>query len=422
MPYLPEVLDEVKVVVDNYRSTTRLEYPTAQDFADPNHRTIVVIGGNTLSRGLTLEGLVCSFFIRTASAYDTLLQMGRWFGYRPGYEDLPRVWMSDQLKEWFTWLATVEYETRLDIDRYEAEHLTPQEFAVRIRTHPKMAITSALKMRHAVSAEVSYSDQRLQTILFNHRDKDWLAGNLAATRNLIKSGIKQADSVDRSSVGRGRTMLSNVPAATILRFLDEYKFHDSAHDLRSEPLKSYISAQNALGDLLAWNVVVMGLAASRLGRLDLGLMDDVGLINRSRMDVIQPHANIKGLMSKVDRVVDLGISSAELAGKDDQALQAMRPDGIGLLAIYPISKDSTPENRVQGRQPRAPLAAVEHVIGLGMVFPKATKGMTPQTYMSADLSSIEHEEDVVDLDGLDPIEEGEEQSSETKSSEQPPRS
>ena len=64
-----------------------------------------------LSRGLTLEGLVVSYFLRSANAYDTLLQMGRWFGYRAGYEDLQRMWMTADLRGYFTDLATVEQES-----------------------------------------------------------------------------------------------------------------------------------------------------------------------------------------------------------------------------------------------------------------------------------------------------------------------
>ena len=118
---------------------------------------IVAVGGNTLSRGLTLEGLSVSFFVRTASAYDTLLQMGRWFGYRNGYADLTRIWMTDEMREWFHHLATVEQEIRYDIERYETDHLTPEQLGPRIRTHPKLAITAAAKMQHARAADASYS-------------------------------------------------------------------------------------------------------------------------------------------------------------------------------------------------------------------------------------------------------------------------
>ena len=106
--YIEPVLQDMDVKVDNYKSEDRLDYTGER-------KTVIVIGGNTLSRGLTLEGLVVSYFVRTASAYDTLLQMGRWFGYRSGYEDLPRIWMTRELEEQFMALATVEAEIRDDV-------------------------------------------------------------------------------------------------------------------------------------------------------------------------------------------------------------------------------------------------------------------------------------------------------------------
>src|SRR5262249_6766719 len=135
-------------------------------------------------RGLTLEGLVVSYFVRAAGSYDTLLQMARWFGYREGYEDLPRIWMTEELQSSFTDLALVEQEIRFDIARYENEGLTPRSFGPRIRCHPSLSITSPMKMRHAVDAEVSFSGQLVQTILFHHRDVDEVEENLAAARRL----------------------------------------------------------------------------------------------------------------------------------------------------------------------------------------------------------------------------------------------
>lgn len=62
---------------------------------------MIAVGGMSLSRGLTLEGLVISYFYRNSKMYDTLMQMGRWFGYRNGYADLCRIWMSDESIEWY---------------------------------------------------------------------------------------------------------------------------------------------------------------------------------------------------------------------------------------------------------------------------------------------------------------------------------
>src|SRR3954469_7252539 len=130
-PQLSGVLDSCRIIMDNSSSEDRLDYENGPVVA-------IAVGGNTLSRGLTLEGLSVSYFVRAVSAYDTLLQMGRWFGFRNGYADLPRIWMTDELVGWFRHLAIVEAEIRKDIDRYLTEDKNPLTFAVRIRTHPKM--------------------------------------------------------------------------------------------------------------------------------------------------------------------------------------------------------------------------------------------------------------------------------------------
>src|SRR3546814_3394548 len=91
---LSVVASSIDVKVENWRSQDRIDYSV------PGRRYIV-IGGNVLARGLTLAGLVVSFFMRTSSQYDTLMQMGRWFGFRPGYEDLPRLWMEEDVRDAF---------------------------------------------------------------------------------------------------------------------------------------------------------------------------------------------------------------------------------------------------------------------------------------------------------------------------------
>jgi hypothetical protein len=389
--HLPEVLGAVKVTVDNYTwpRVDRLHYE------EDRPSTVVAIGGNTLSRGLTLEGLVTSFFVRSASAYDTLLQMGRWFGYRQGYEDLPRIWMTPQLTDWFFWLGTVEQEIRLDARRYETERVTPREFAVRIRTHPKLAVTSALKMRKAVTAHVSYGDRRLQTILFNHRDAAWLAGNWRAGADLVRRVLAAGLTPTPTSQAGGRTVIKGVPVAMVLDFLDAYTFHEENFDLQEAPLRAYILGQNSHRSLLTWNIAVMGVRPGR-GTAPLGLPERVGLINRSRLELEGiPHANIKALMSKVDRVVDLDVDPRTLASADDEDLVRLRnqhaPE-VGSLLLYPIAADSRPDQPRRGRQRRAPLDGVGGVLGVGLVFPAAVGAFTSYEYVTADLSAVEHEE------------------------------
>lgn len=392
--HIPGVLDDVKVVIDNYLSDDRLHY-------GEEPQVVIAVGGNTLSRGLTLEGLVVSFFLRTASAYDTLLQMGRWFGYRNGYGDLPRIWTTPELAEYFQFLATVEAEIRIDVARYEKEQLDPTEFGVRVRTHPKLAITSALKMQAAVDCEVSYSGRRLQTILFEHRNHSWLTQNLEAARELVRaSGGDSAEPLQR-----GRYLYQGVSVAHIDHFLSTYLFHRDSQDLVASRIRQYVLAQNDHGELLRWNVAIVGREDRAWGPIDLGTGLDrpVGLINRAAVRGTSEHANIKSLMSKEDRVIDLGLGPAELKDLDDAHLQARRPPGVGLVILYPINKDSRPQRSKasSGRATtRIDLEAAEHIIGVGLVFPDAQRAETKVSYKTVELPIGE----VDDVEEVDPSE------------------
>lgn len=379
-----QVIQNTIIVVENAQSEQRLNYsePVIQ----------IVIGGNVLTRGLTLEGLIVSYFVRTANAYDTLLQMGRWFGYRSGYGDLPRIWMTAELENYFFDLATVEQEVRNDIRRYELEGITPLQFGPRIRTHPSLSITSRMKMQSAVQTEVSYSDRRLQTILFKHKDRHWLLQNLDAARRLIQQCIAIDIQVEQGNYNN--FIYRNVPVRIVVGFFEQYQFHENSVDLRSQLIQDYIHDQNQEDALQRWSVVIAGKAGdSESEMLDITSDLRVPLLTRSRLRIgSSDYASLGTIMSKEDRVADLNIDRPEISAVDDVELQAMRPEGIGLLILYPISRRSAPRNLSSaGISRREPLDAVEHVIGVGLVFPRA-RHLTPQTYMTVDLSGIPREE------------------------------
>jgi hypothetical protein len=401
-PHLLEVVSSADVVIDNYRSQERLDYPV--DEAD-DPRTVIVVGGNTLSRGLTLQGLVVSYFLRTASAYDTLQQMGRWFGYRRGYSDLPRVWMTDELLGYFQFLAMVEDEIRVDIARYEQEHKTPLELVTRVRTHSTLTITSALKMRNAESVEVSYNGSRQQTFIFKHLDDDWLTKNLEATRALVRDAL--ATGADKKAMQLGQTRLARVPVQLITRFLEDYQIHEDL-PLKPNLCRDYIARQNEYGELLEWNVMVMGRQGSPYGTLDLGLGDEVGLMARARLDIgDQKDANIKAVMSRIDRIADLDIDRAGLSGAEDDILKQIRDDhdAPGMLLLYPIYRLSPPTIRkpAMGKPPSRPrkqLDAVLDVIGMGLIFPESKHPETTVEYKAVALPAEGGLED----DEVDPAE------------------
>ncbi len=391
-PHLMAVVEATQVILDNSRSDDRLDYSGQPVVA-------IAVGGNTLSRGLTLEGLVVSFFVRAATAYDTLLQMGRWFGYRPGYADLPRIWMTAELRDWFRFLAGVEAEIRTDIERYMTDDLTPLTFAVRIPDHPVMNITAAAKMRDARPVSAAYGGMRIQTRYFPLDDADWHRGNRQAARSLIAEmgGLEAASERERS-----RVLWRDVPAATVLRFLDGYEMHEKSPDRNTSLIRSYVEKRAKHGSLTRWNVAVIGSSTSGLDDYDFGSGVSVPKNIRGRLKDSRP-ADIKTLMSLRDAAIDLDAPSGRLTEAAVKSLRVEQLPDTGLLTLYPLDRDVIPP-----RESREPLGTAEDVIGVGIVFPEPPSGTDDKVYFAADLSGVAVTDDYLEEEDLSLIEDDEE--------------
>ena len=376
--HLQAVLDAIEFPVENGASDDRIDY-TEQS------KTYVVVGGSILARGLTLEGLTVSYFLRTASQYDTLLQMGRWFGYRRRYEDLPRIWMTEELRLRFRALAAVEREIRDDIEQYRLQNLTPMDVAVRIRTIPGMAITAANRMRSAHNCAVSYWGTHRQTFHFDQRDEETLRRNWASAANLVsradEDGIR-----DQAAEARGRKLWRDVPKSTIQHFFDTYVVHSTHTDLAASMLLPFLEQDDSR--LARWNV---GIVETRFGPespLPLGGVSTVRMVNRARLVGSNSFADIKALMSKRDLLFDCTEDTPNRSGWD--GLKAARMESVGqvpLLLLYPIDRASKPQ---LSSTVRTALDAAFHVIGFGIVFPgSVTEG---GNFVSVNLSPLSADE------------------------------
>lgn len=387
LPYLDDVVARTREVTDNSQSLDRLSYEGSEA------RIQVAVGGNTLSRGLTLEGLLVSFFVRAAGAYDTLLQMGRWFGYRPGYGDLTRIWMTGELEGQFRDLAIVEEELRRDIERYALEGITPLQYGPRVRAHPDLNITAPLKMQFAVRAEVSYGGERggvRQTVLFEHLDRGWLETNIAATDRFVEQLIAK---LGQPTELRSHKVFYTVPAPMITAFLERYQFHPAARDMSSALLQGYIRDQNSNGALQQWNVVLRGVRGNKASRANMQLGGlDVPLLERARRATPATYANIGSLMSRGDIGADLPEDVAP-KNADNEALHQARREfmpQIGTLLIYPLNRDSQPAAKETAK---VALGAAAHVMALGFVFPRAAGNrLGAQEYFTVDPSLLDQGE------------------------------
>lgn len=217
-------------------------------------RSVIAIGGNKLSRGLTLEGLSISYFLRTSRMYDTLMQMGRWFGYRPGYLDLCRLFTTRTLKEWYRHIALAEEELRREFDYMVSAGLTPENYGLRVRTHPDGMIVTALnKMSHGRTLELSWAGVLAQTAQLP-KDTGRIAANLATTEKLLTA-------IPSPAAGKGREtkVWTGVPASLVADYVESLRYPPAAARASGEQLAAFIRKQAGKSppELTSWTVALI---------------------------------------------------------------------------------------------------------------------------------------------------------------------
>lgn len=348
----------------------RLLYPeAAQDFAT----AFIVVGGNTLSRGLTIEGLVSTYFFRTVKQADTLMQMGRWFGYRVGYELLPRIWMTDDALDKFQYLTQLDSELRLEINRMSVLGQTPDKYAARMTTLPSyIKITAANRMQSAEEADMDFSGTLLQTTTFDN-DDNVLRQNLDVTEAFLS---KLGAASVFNSYSPSNVIWQNVAFDNVKKYLEEYKFNDAVKRLNDiSPLINWIEQMHNDGELKDWNVVLCGV--QNQNRYTVGDIS-VGKISRSKLPSSSNVIYIKTLTSPGDFISDLNRDTMSFEVQDmiranvDTRLIRTRSE-LGRcpqLLIYVIDKDS----KAQGNSKRQDLNTNHDVIGLAINIPGHSNG------------------------------------------------
>lgn len=380
-------IERIEIVMENHASEERLTYNRPDPFWG------IVIGGNTLSRGLTLEGLTTSYFNRGSKGYDTLLQMGRWFGYRPNYVDLTRVFVTDDLHSKFYHLATVEQEVRDEIKTMAANGERPIDVGLKIRTHPSMTVTSNIKMRNAQSCSLTYSASKIQALYMNLKDAKVLKSNLSTVTNLF-------DSIEKYGGKRVPTFFENqsncllyrnVSPETILQFIEKYQFSEANIRFTAKMLTDYIAQQNKNGELSDWSVAVMSPKSGV--PIDLGKDRKVFKVERSLVKKAKSERDLNAQHIKVitapdDELVDLfdvldvkdmryteDFFKANSELTESLIRQNSRPKDRGLLLLYAINANldmtqEQEEHHLNSESQTMPVRAASDAIGVAFVFPR----------------------------------------------------
>jgi len=358
----------LKVMVINGKATDSLEYSAYSDGLN-----VIAIGGDKLSRGLTLEGLTTSYFLRTARTYDTLLQMGRWFGFRPGYEDLCRIYTTPDIIYKFQVINEADAHLRDQFMLMDAVSMTPENYGLKIKQNDsRFRITQQNKMRTGEKQQGNpYSGALHQTYKFQ------------TTPDIIKDNYQVIDlflmelskSAPPKHTDDNNYVWKNVSPDTLLKHMIHYKHHPDQSQI-GEPLYQYIREQVLFHkELTNWTVVLInnsskGAIKKSVGDIMVGLSirnpaDDshpeiTGEFSYSKNQIIN-NASEEGLdltKQDLDRIYGLMMDD-HLSGKraadgrkirdDAKPPEKGKPSGIyirlirpvtqGLLLIYPITWD-----------------------------------------------------------------------------------
>lgn len=342
-------------------------------------RPVIFVGGDVLSRGLTLSGLQVSYFVRRPSSADTLLQMGRWFGYRPGYGDLVRIWMPAKVEEIFGNVARISQELREDLREMQAHGLTPKQFGIKIRLIPEIAIVAANKRRAAKVEEVvvNLHGQVKQSVNLAEIHK---ARNHEAVVELLRSVCEVGVSYET----RGQAAAwRSVPLTSVEDFFAAFTAHEADIFFGTDQKTTRPQITQFLADAKnsqSWNVVVVSGAGPEVSlSWDAEGVRDRLTFKSSVRNTLQPDTPVAGSYHfKNQQVASPTDLASSLTEEDYSRLREKADEGKPLdevfakryvtnptLMIYAVTTRPSPD----GVQPKVLVGAEEPLWAVRVVFP-----------------------------------------------------
>lgn len=360
-PHLKRAIGKTKVFSVHGKSADKLDYSAYK----ANGLSAIVIGGHKLSRGLTLEGLTVSYFTRNSKTYDTLMQMCRWFGYRPGYKDLCKLFITSESFEWYEFISNAIDELYLELGRMSEQKKTPSEFGLKVREHPgALLITAKQKMNaaHCHTRSLDLAGRRLRKYEFYVSDEKNI-NNLEASKGLITRLFDEG--LDHNIVKDGSIIFHNVKHSFIKDYISNTKYVEG--EVTDDLLLQYISKLENLG-LPEFTVCIKNINAEKktwwsdneIIKGDPGLPSEIEL--DPRIPKIKPSKRKLVKSSSGNTII---WEKQEIGNKDDERYFLKDPDGTpkesnpfyyirnsersqpGLI-IYTLSVGTLPKNVKKG--------------------------------------------------------------------------
>lgn len=370
--------DRVKINVINGDSKDVLCYKDHEG----EEYNIIAIGGDKFSRGLTLEGLSISYFTRESKYYDTLMQMGRWFGFRPKYADLCRVFITETIYRWFARIAFATDNLRNQIAYMCDEKAKPRDFGLRVATHPELKISSPKKVKSGTIQQIDFSATLTVT-----RDIDvnieMYDSNYKTVNHLFSYAEKILTAEEHfAKLGRETNtehyFIENVNSTRIIEFFRNYQTSKRARKVNGNNIATYIEEQNKDGLLVNWTVCLINTGEDVPGFEIAGKHIKNGITRKSENSIVpqEDTCSVHMLKSKDQEYYDMSFSEYEEIkqiedkGNEKTVAEHIRATKMdpkkGLLLIYPI------DHRDGGKTSLFKIGDGNHVppFGLVVVFPK----------------------------------------------------
>ena len=270
-------------VVNGSKNSGKLDYKANKSLR------VIAVGGLALSRGLTLEGLMISYFYRNTSTFDVLMQMGRWFGYRKGYEDIFQIWTSQDSAYWYAEISAATDELKADIHTMYEQKLTPKDFGLKVRDYcAELQITAANKMRTSF-------DMTVQTSFYgNIYDTPYASlsvaqntQNLEVTRELVSTlreggfpylYAQNVENARRNSYEGKSRVFVDVPLNIIIHYLENIQCSLANINFNIPNILEFLKDPDTEG-MDVWDVVFEGGDSEEY--YDIQGLEDIRCVDRA---------------------------------------------------------------------------------------------------------------------------------------------
>ena len=357
---------QIRIFEINGKSDDVLCY---KEFKDEGRQlNVIAIGGDKLSRGLTLEGLTVSFFMRSSQMYDTLMQMGRWFGFRPKYTDLCRLFVSDELFRWFMVVSFATENLRNQIHYMNEYNRTPIDFGLRIASHPDMLISSRNKIKTGQERTLTFNNTVSQTRSIDIDANTYNHNFEAVTSFISKLGAESTDHWDKlgRKSGTDHIFWDDVDGSLVADFLSDYRTSDKASKVNSLYMADYIRDQIKLGGLISWTVCLKNTGRTdpplNIGSYSIGQ----GLKRSEGQYACDASVcSIKSLKSKDEEYVDFSQDQIKEKDKmkandesDDKIRKQLRTRERGLLILCPLDTKEIAGLKIEGQEHKTPFGFI----------------------------------------------------------------